>query len=113
MTDLKPTIKFEDFSKVDMRIGKVISAEDIEGSDKLIRLEIDFGEIGKRQIIAGIKAWYKPQDLLDKQMAFVLNIEPKTMMGLESQGMVLAADSKDNAVILLTESSVENGTPIK
>ncbi len=113
MSDSKPLIKFEDFAKVDMRIGTVLSAEEPERSDKLIKMEVDFGRIGKRQILAGIKAWYKPEDLVGKQMVFVVNIESKKMMGLESQGMILAADFDDKAVILLPEENVENGTFVK
>lgn len=113
MTEMKPLIKFDDFAKVDMRIGTVLLAEEIEGSEKLIKMEIDFGDLGKRQILAGIKSWYKPEELVGKQLPFVVNIEPRKMMGLESQGMILAADSDDRAVILLLEQTVINGTLIK
>ena len=110
---MKPLIKFDDFAKVDMRIGTVLLAEDIEGSEKLIKMEVDFGDLGKRQILAGIKSWYGPEDLVGKQLPFVINIEPRKMMGLESQGMILAADSNDGAVILLPDQTVINGTLIK
>jgi methionine--tRNA ligase beta chain len=113
MTEMKPLIKFDDFAKVDMRIGTVLLAEEIEGSEKLIKMEVDFGDLGKRQILAGIKSWYKPENLVGKQLPFVINIEPRKMMGLESQGMILAADSDDGAVILLPEQTVINGTLIK
>lgn len=113
MNESKSLIKFDDFAKVDMRIGTVVLAKEIEGSEKLIRMEVDFGKLGKRQILAGIKSWYKPEDLVGKQLPFVINIEPRKMMGLESQGMILAADSDDKAVIFLPEESVENGTFIK
>ncbi len=113
MTEMKPLIKFDDFAKVDMRIGTVLLAEEIEGSEKLIKMEVDFGDLGKRQILAGIKSWYKPEELVGKQLPFVVNIEPRKMMGLESQGMILAADSDDKAVILLLEQTVINGTLIK
>jgi methionine--tRNA ligase beta chain len=113
MNEPKELIKYDDFSKIDMRVGTVLSAEEIEGSEKLIRMEVDFGQIGKRQILAGIKMWYKPGDLINKQLPFVINIEPRKMMGLESQGMILAADSNDKAVILLPDSSIENGTSIR
>lgn len=113
MTEMKPLIKFDDFAKVDMRVGTVVSVEDIEGSEKLLKMEVDFGDLGKRQILAGIKSWYKPENLVGKQLPFVINIEPRKMMGLESQGMILAADSDDKAVILLLEQTVINGTLIK
>jgi methionine--tRNA ligase beta chain len=109
MNESKPTIKFEDFSKIDMRIGTVVSAEEVEGSEKLIKMEVDFGEIGRRQILGGLKSWYEPKDLEGKQIPFVINIEPRKMMGLESQGMVLAVESSDRAVLLFPKESVENG----
>ncbi|HOD01247.1 MAG TPA: methionine--tRNA ligase subunit beta [bacterium] len=113
MNGPKPIIKFEDFAKIDMRIGRVVSAEEIIGSDKLIKMEVDFGNMGKRQILAGIKSWYKPDDLVGKKLPFVVNIEPRKMMGFESQGMLLAADSDGSAVILFPEKDVENGTLIR
>lgn len=113
MNDPKTLIKYEDFSKVDMRIGTVLSAEEVEGSEKLINMKVDFGPLGERQILAGIKVWYRPEDLINKQLPFVINIEPRKMMGFESQGMILAVDSDDKAVIFLPEESVENGTAIK
>ena len=113
MIEVKPIINYEEFSKIDIRVGTILSAEKIEKSEKLIRMEVDFGLLGKRQILAGIKMWYKPGDLINKQLPFVINIEPRKMMGLESQGMILAADSNDKAVILLPDSSIENGTSIR
>jgi len=113
MNEARDLIKYDEFSKVDMRVGTVVSAEEIEGSDKLIKMEVDFGQMGKRQILAGIKMWYRPEDLVNKQLPFVVNIETRKMMGFESQGMILAADSEDRAVIFLPERSVENGTIIR
>ena len=113
MTDLKPQIKFEDFEKVDMRIGTVLSAEEVAESEKLIKMEVDFGELGKRQIIAGIKEWYKPEALVGKQLPFVINIESRKLMGLESQGMILAVDYADKAIILLPQNEAENGAIIR
>jgi methionine--tRNA ligase beta chain len=106
---LKPQIKFEDFKKVDMRIGTVISVENIEGSEKLLKLMVDFGELGKRQILSGIKEWFKPKSLVGKQLAFVINIEPRKMMGLESQGMVLATESEGKVTLISTKKKVKNG----
>jgi len=113
MSEPKPLIKFEDFARMDIRVGNVLTAVELEESDKLIKLEVDFGEMGKRQIIAGIKAWYKPKDLIGRQLVFIVNIEPRKMMGFESQGMVLAADSEDGVAVLFPEKEVKNGTSIK
>lgn len=113
MNEVKPLIKFEDFEKVDMRIGTVLSVEEIEGSDKLLKLDVDFGEIGKRQILSGIKEWYKKDDLVGKQLAFVINIEPRKMMGFESQGMIMAVDSSSKPLLLKIEENTKDGSEIK
>ena len=82
------TISFEDFKKLDIRIGKIISADRVEGSDKLLKLEVDFGE-DKRQIIAGIAQFYAPEALIGKECPFAYNLAPRVLKGLESQGMLL------------------------
>ena len=92
------TISFDDFKKLDIRIGTIVVAERIEGADKLLRLEIDLGS-EKKQILAGIAQWYTPDDLVGKQIPILANLEPRMMRGLESQGMMLAAD--DGRPILL------------
>lgn len=89
---MKPTIQYDDFAKLDIRIGTVVNCEEKEGSEKLLRLTVDFGEFGTRNILSGIKQWYKPEDLKNKQFAFVFNLAPRKMMGEESQGMILAAE---------------------
>ena len=113
MNEQKPLIKFDDFEKIDMRIGYVEVAEEIEGSDKLIKMQVDFGEMGKRQILSGIKLWYTPEDLLGKKFPFVVNIEPRNIMGHESQGMIVAADFEDVPVIFHLDKDVSNGTLIR
>lgn len=102
------TISFEDFKKVDIRIGKIISAEKVEGSEKLLKLEVDFGEPNLpagRQVIAGISQFYTPEDLIGKECPFVFNLAPKTLMGLESQGMILCASTP----LSVSDMSDENG----
>jgi methionine--tRNA ligase beta chain len=91
---MKPEITYDDFAKLDMRVGTVVNCEEKEGSDKLLRLTVDFGEHGTRNILSGIKKWYKPSDLIDKQFVFVFNLAPRKMMGEESQGMIMAAEGK-------------------
>lgn len=92
------TVNFEDFKKVDIRIGKIISAQRIESSNKLLKLQVDFGT-ETRQILAGIAKFYEPETLVGKLCPFVFNLAPKIMGDLESQGMILAAD--DNGPVLL------------
>jgi len=105
-------ISFDEFSKLELKVGTVLEAEEVEGSEKLIRLMVDLGEDSPRQILAGIKKWYKPVSLVGKQFIFVANLEPRIMMGLESNGMLLAADST-KPVPLKPASKVAPGTKIK
>jgi len=96
---MKEEIKYEDFIKLDIKVGTVLVAEEIEGSDKLIRLEVDFGE-EKRQILSGIKKDYEPESLIGRQFMFVVNLAPRKMMGLESQGMIVAAHGEEGGAVL-------------
>lgn len=106
------TISFEDFKKCEMRIGTILIAEPVEGSEKLLRLEVDFGDY-KRQILSGIAKWYTPEDLIDKQMPFIVNLEPRSMMGMESQGMLIATDNEEGAVLLSPQKQVPPGSNIR
>ncbi len=105
-------ISFEDFKKLDMRIGKVVEAEKIEGSRNLIKLKVDFGN-EQRTAVSGIAQWYKPEELVGKKYAFILNLERKKFFGVESECMILAAeDSKGNVVLISPEKDVEEGSKI-
>jgi methionine--tRNA ligase beta chain len=104
-------ITFEEFKKVDLRIGKIIKAENVEKSKKLLKLQIDIGE-EERQILSGIAEFYNPEDLVSKEVVVVVNLEPRKMMGLESQGMLLAAGSEEKPVILNPEEEVGAGSKI-
>jgi methionine--tRNA ligase beta chain len=85
-------ISIDDFKKVDVRIGKILSVEDVPETDKLLKLQVDFGDAGVRQIVSGIKTFVgDPQSLVGKKTTFVLNLEPRTIKGLESNGMLFAA----------------------
>jgi methionine--tRNA ligase beta chain len=105
-------IRFEDFQKIDLRIGKILEVEKVEGSEKLLKLIVDLGS-EKRQLVAGIAKYYKPQDLIGKEIVVVANLEPKNLMGIESQGMLLAADVNGEPVILIPEKEVPPGTKIR
>lgn len=111
MKEAKPLIKYEDFAKIDMRVGTVIVCEKVEKSDKLLRLEVDFGELGKRQILTGLAKWFTANDFVGKQFTFVLNMEPRKMMGLESQGMILGVglDMTKPPALLVPKTDAENG----
>lgn len=104
-------VSIEEFKKMDLRMGTILVAEPVEGSEKLLRLEVDFGEF-KRQILSGIAKWYKPEDLVGKQLPFIVNLEPRKMMGLESQGMLIATSDENGAVLLLPVREVSPGVTL-
>lgn len=108
----KDIFSFSDFQKLDLRVGKVISAARKEGSRNLIRLEVDFGNQGKKTLLAGIADWYKPEELEGKKYAFVYNLEPKKMMDETSDGMILAADTDGRAYLLEVDDKVPQGARI-
>ena len=106
-------ITFEDFKKLDIRIGKIISAERIPDSDKLLKLIVDFGT-EQRQILAGIAEYFPdPLILLDKQVPIIVNLEPRKMRGLESQGMMLAADDGVKPILLHPAEEVPPGSIVR
>ena len=107
---MKEIIKYPDFEKLDIRVGKILSAEKVEGADKLLKLEIDFGS-EKRQIVAGLAPYFKPEELAGKQSVFLVNLEPRKLRGLESQGMILVAGMQ-TPVLLVPHKEVENGEVI-
>jgi methionine--tRNA ligase beta chain len=102
-------ISFEEFKKIELRVGKVLKAERIGGSEKLLKLIVDLGN-EKRQIVAGIAKYYKPEDLIEKEIVVMTNLQAKKIMGIESQGMLLAADVDGEPVILIPEKEVPPGT---
>jgi methionine--tRNA ligase beta chain len=105
-------ISFDEFRKMDFRVGKVIEADQVPGSRNLIRMIVDFGA-EKRQAVAGLLQWYKPEDLVGRKYAFILNLQRRRFMGIESQCMILAAeDNKGNAVVLQPEKDVSEGSKI-
>lgn len=105
-------IPFEDFAKVELKVGTILEAEEVENSEKLIKLQMDLGEEKPRQILAGIRQYYKPATLVGKQIVVVANLEPRMMMGLESQGMLLVADG-GKPVILKPSSKVQSGSKVR
>ena len=104
-------ISIEDFAKIDLRVATVDQAEIVEGSEKLIRLHIALGD-EKRIILAGLKQYYTPEQLLGKQIIIVANLQPRQMMGEESQGMLLAARGVDGPVILIPEKQIETNSKV-
>lgn len=106
------TISFEDFKKLDLRVGKVVEASRVEGSDKLLKLKVDLDD-EERQIVAGVGGNYAPEDMANRSIIVVRNLEPKTIMGLESQGMLLAAEGETGPVLLMPDHEVHPGSKIR
>ena len=105
-------ISFEEFKKVDLRVGKVLRAEKVKGSDKLLVFEVDVGE-EKRRLVAGLAEYYQPEYFIGKTVVVVVNLEPKKIRGIESQGMVLAAvDEKGKPYLLTVDGEVKPGAKI-
>ncbi len=105
-------IPFDEFKKLDLRIGRIVEAIHIAGSRNLIKMTVDFGA-EKKVAVAGLLQWYKPEDLVDKKGAFILNLQHRTMMGIESQCMIFAAeDGKGNVVVLQPEKDIAEGSRI-
>jgi len=114
-------ISFEDFKKLDIRIGKIISAERIPDADKLLKLVFDIGdherqarldsdEPSTRQVIAGIAEYYNSEDLIGKEMPVLVNLEPRKLRGFDSNGMILAVGADDKPVLLYPEEEVPPGS---
>ena len=104
-------ITIDDFKKIELRVAKIISAERVEGSEKLLKLQVDLGD-EKRQIVAGIGLAYDPDTLAGKQIVVVANLEPRALMGIESQGMLLAAGG-NVPVLLAPDKEVPPGASIR
>jgi methionine--tRNA ligase beta chain len=106
------TISYEDFAKLDIKIGTIKQAEPHPNADKLIILKIDEGKDELRQLVAGIKESYNPEEIIGKQIVFLANLEPKELRGEISNGMILAADD-NKPVLLIPEKEVSNGSSVK
>ena len=106
-------IDFADFSKVQLRVGRVLEAGDHPNADRLIVLKVDLGD-EQRQVVAGLKGHYAPEQLVGSNLIIVTNLAPRMMRGLESQGMLLAASTPDHSsvIVLTTESDIEPGSAV-
>ena len=107
-----PTISMEEFQKLDLRVGKIISAEDVPGTSKLLKIEVDF-KSETRTLIAGIKGFYLSEELIGKNIVVVFNLEPATIRGIRSQGMLLAASEGEQVVLLTTDKEISPGSKIR
>lgn len=108
-----PEISYEDFAKLEIRVGTVIAAEKVPDTDKLIKCTIDFGELGERTIVSGIAEWKAPEDLVGLQLPYIVNLAPRVLRGIESQGMLLAASDEGGLALIRPEREVIRGTKLK
>ena len=122
-------IQYDDFAKLDIRIGTVMAVEKVPDTDKLLKCTIDFGDpstdstgspqagsgqgIGTRTIVSGIAAWKQPEDLVGKQLPYVVNLAPRMLRGVESQGMLLAVSDEHGVALFTPERVVPNGTKVR
>ena len=104
-------ISFSDFQKLDLRVGTIKTAEAVPGSDKLLKLVVDLGS-EERRLVAGIAKAYTPGNLIGKQIVVLTNLEPRTLMGVESQGMLLAGDVNGAPILLMPDKEVTPGAKI-
>lgn len=108
-------ITWNDFGKVDFRVGEIVEAVNVEASEKLIRMVVNFGEeLGKKIVFSGIRHWYSPEKLLNKKTVFVVNMVPKKVMGEESQAMIFGGEDEkeDEMSIMILEKDLPNGTKV-
>lgn len=114
---MKPEVSYEYFSKLDIRIGTVVAAERVPDTDKLLKCTVDFGDPpaggGIRTIVSGIAEWKTPEELVGKQFPYIVNLEPRVLRGVTSEGMLIAAHDEQGVVLLSPERVVPKGTTLQ
>jgi methionyl-tRNA synthetase len=112
LPEIKETVVYDDFAKLDIRIGTILEAEAVKKSKKLLKFLIDDG-LEKRTILSGIAEHFSPEEMVGRQVTFIANLAPRMMMGIESQGMILMAEDKDGSLSLLQpHKEVWNGAGV-
>ena len=106
-------IDYENFSSIDLRVGEIVKAEEVDGADKLLKVNVDLGDLGTKEIFAGVKKFYKAEDLLGLKTIVVCNLKPKKMKFGTSSGMILAADSDGDIIIINANEKIKNGSRVK
>jgi len=104
-------INYEDFQKLDIRIATILEAEPVPETTKLLKLKVDLGD-ESRVLVAGIAETYKPEDVIGKQIPILTNLEPRTIKGIESNGMILAVDVENKAILLHPDQKIINGSKV-
>lgn len=106
-------ISYDDFAKLDIRIGEVKAVEAVPDTDKLLKCTVDFGELGTRTIVSGIAQFRTPDSLIGKKLPYIVNLEPRMLRGVESQGMLVAASTEEGIALLMPDTDVLPGTKLK
>lgn len=112
VVNLVVEVSFKDFQKLDLRIGKILNCEKIPGAKKLLKCTLDIGT-ETRETIAGMAEFFSPEELVGKTVVVLVNLEPKKLMGVESRGMILAADLGGTPFLLTVEGNVPTGTKVR
>ena len=111
--ELLPEITIDDFAKVDLRVAQILDVEEVKKSDKLLKLTVQVGD-ETRTVVSGIKPWYNKDKLLGRKVVLVANLKPAKLRGIESQGMILAADNgPDDVRVLMLDGDVESGSKVR
>jgi methionyl-tRNA synthetase len=105
-------IGFDDFKKVDLRVAEIVNAEPVPKANKLIKLQLDIGEDKHRQIVAGISKFYSPEELIGKKIIVVANLKPVKLMGIKSNGMLLAAKDEEKLRLLTVDGDIKPGSKV-
>lgn len=106
-------ISFNDFQKLELIVAQIKKIEEIQNLDRLYKLILDVGNGARRTVIAGIRKWYKAEDLEGKQVVYCANLEPRIIRGIKSEGMILAADENDKPILISPRKKVKPGTKIR
>ena len=110
--ELAPEITIDDFAKIEIRVAKVTACEKVKKSDKLLCLQLDDG-MGGRQVVSGIAQYYAPEDLVGKKVQIIANLKPVKLRGVESNGMICAADTKDGVKVVFVDDSIPVGSKVR
>jgi len=105
-------LSIDQFTKIEMKTGTVIEAADFIDSDKLLKLKVDFGGDDQKQVLSGLKEWYKPESLIGKQFIFVTNLEPRIIIGQKSEAMILAVKTATKPIMIKPSHKVPNGQTV-
>ncbi|NLX60052.1 MAG: methionine--tRNA ligase subunit beta [Phycisphaerae bacterium] len=109
---MSENVTIQEFARLDLRVGEVVAAEAHPNANKLLVLKVNLGDLGERQLVAGLRAHYQPEQLVGRKIVVIANLEPAVLRGVESQGMLLAASAADQVVFLTPEKDIAPGAKV-